>query len=62
MAGRSFVHQYRERLFSPCSLGYRGHGPADKLTEDDTVVAKHNDFAAAFESSFTFCRHQTIVM
>jgi signal transduction histidine kinase len=50
----SFVQQYRERLFPGKPMLFTAiegrRVQRDKLTENDTVVATHNDFAAAFES------------
>jgi signal transduction histidine kinase len=50
----SFVQQYRERLFPGKPMLFTAiegrRVQHDKLTENDTVVATHNDFAAAFEN------------
>lgn len=49
-----FVQQYRERLFPRKPILFTAiegrRVERDKLTDNDTVVATHNDFAAAFES------------
>jgi signal transduction histidine kinase len=48
----SFVQQYRDRLFPGTPMLFTAiearRVQRDKLTENDTVVATHNDFAAAF--------------
>ena len=50
----SFVQQYRDRLFPGKPMLFTAiearRVQRDKLTENDTVVATHNDFAAAFEN------------
>jgi signal transduction histidine kinase len=50
----SFVQQHRERLFPGKPMLFTAiegrRVQRDKLTENDTVVATHNDFAAAFEN------------
>ena len=50
----SFVQQNRERLFPGKPMLFTAiegrRVQRDKLTENDTVVATHNDFAAAFKS------------
>jgi len=50
----SFVQRYRARLFPQAPMVFTAiealRVQYDKLTENDTVVATHNDFAAAFES------------
>jgi signal transduction histidine kinase len=50
----SFVQQNRERLFPGKPMLFTAiegrRVQRDKLTENDTVVATHNDFAAAFEN------------
>jgi hypothetical protein len=50
----SFVQQHRERLFPGKPMLFTAvearRVQRDKLTDNDTVVATHNDFAAAFES------------
>jgi signal transduction histidine kinase len=50
----SFVQRYRARLFPQTPMVFTAiearRVQYDKLTENDTVVATHNDFAAAFES------------
>jgi signal transduction histidine kinase len=50
----SFVQQYRERLFPGKPMLFTAiegrRVQLNKLTENDTVVATHNDFAAAFEN------------
>ena len=50
----SFVQQYRERLFPGKPMLFTAiearRVQRDKLTDNDTVVATHNDYAAAFES------------
>jgi signal transduction histidine kinase len=50
----SFVQRYRARLFPQTPMVFTAiearRVQYDKLGENDTVVATHNDFAAAFES------------
>jgi signal transduction histidine kinase len=50
----SFVQQHRERLFPGKPMLFTAieerRVQRDKLTENDAVVATHNDFAAAFEN------------
>jgi signal transduction histidine kinase len=50
----SFVQQYRDRLFPGKPMLFTAiearRVQRDKLTENDTVVATHNDYAGAFES------------
>jgi signal transduction histidine kinase len=50
----SFVQRYRARLFPQTPMVFTAiearRVQYDKLTENDTVVATHNDFAAAFKS------------
>ena len=50
----SFAQQYRERLFPRKPMLFTAiegrRVQRDKLTENDAVVATHNDYAAAFES------------
>ena len=50
----SFVQQHRDRLFPGKPMLFTAiegrRVQYDKLTENDAVVATHNDFAAAFES------------
>ena len=50
----SFVQRHRDRLFPGKPMLFTAiegrRVQYDKLTKNDTVVATHNDFAAAFES------------
>ena len=49
----SFIQRYRARLFPQTPMVFAIEARRvqyDKLTENDTIVATHNDFAAAFES------------
>jgi signal transduction histidine kinase len=50
----NFVQRYRARLFPQAPMVFTAiearRVQYDKLTENDTVVATHSDFAAAFES------------